>query len=40
MVLGPEHDLTDSEIRSIGDALIRAAHRATERMGGPAQQVS
>jgi DNA-binding IclR family transcriptional regulator len=31
MVLGPEHDLTNREIRSIGEALVRAAQRATQQ---------
>ena len=34
MLLGPEHDVTDVEISSLGDMVRAAARRATERAAG------
>jgi DNA-binding IclR family transcriptional regulator len=34
MILGPTYDLTRAEIDALGERLLAASHRATERIGG------
>ena len=39
MLLGPEYDITTTELRALGDQLVAAAARATAGAGGRAAAV-
>jgi hypothetical protein len=39
MLLGPEYDITTTELRALGDQLVAAAARATAAAGGRALAV-
>jgi DNA-binding IclR family transcriptional regulator len=38
MMLGPNYDVTNTEITLLGEALVAAATRATRRVGGRAPE--